>query len=124
MDKLLLNKGYKEYESTRFDNNSVVSRFQKGFNDEFGKKYSINVLKWSNDCIPIDKRGQWWTPFSYTYEVQISMFKEDKPINLEFFSSWNIEEVEKYMEELFEKMKPNYYESWDEVRRTRPEYKE
>jgi hypothetical protein len=31
-----------------------------------------------------------------------------------------LEEVEKYMEEMFEKMKVNYYESWSGERRTRP----
>ena len=48
------------------------------------------------------------------------MFEDAKALNLEFFSDWTLEEVEKYMEDLFDKMKPNYYESWDEERGVRP----
>ena len=49
------------------------------------------------------------------------MFEDAKALKLEFFSDWTLEEVEKYMEDLFDKMKPNYYESWDGERRV--EYK-
>ena len=48
-DEYLIEQGYKKYEPTRFDNESVVARFQKRFDDDFGKKYFIDVLKWSND---------------------------------------------------------------------------
>ena len=48
------------------------------------------------------------------------MYEEEKPIDMEFFSDWTIEEVEKFVEEMFEKMKPNYYESWEGERRVRP----
>lgn len=112
-DEYLLEHGYKQYEPTPFDNKSVVAKFQKQFSDEFGKKYFIIVLKWSNNHVPENRRDKWWKPFTYCYEVQITMFGEQKTINLEFFSDWTVEEVEKFMEDFFTKMKPNYYELYD-----------
>ena len=44
-DEYLLERGYKQYKPTQFDNESVVARFQKRFDDDFGKKYFIDVLK-------------------------------------------------------------------------------
>lgn len=120
-DEYLLEHGYKQYKPIFFDDNSVVARFQKRFDDEYGKKYFIDVLKWSHDYIPVEHRNEYWKPFSYTYEVQITMSEEEKCINLEFFSGWTIEDVENFMEDMFEKIKPNYYEIWDgELRQTRP----
>ena len=37
-DDYLIERGYKKYEPTRFDNESVVARFQKRFDDDFVKK--------------------------------------------------------------------------------------
>lgn len=115
-DEHLLEHGYKQYKPTPFDNKSVVAKFQKQFSDEFGKKYFITVSKWSHNHVPENRRDKWWEPFTYCYEVQISMFDEQKTINLEFFSDWALEEVEKFMEDFFGKMKPNYYELYDNGR--------
>ena len=120
-DEYLIERGYRKYNPTPFDNESVVARFQKRFDDDFGKKYFIDVLKWSHDYVPVNRRDKWWEPFTYCYETQITMFEDAKALKLEFFSDWTLEEVEKYMEDLFDKMKPNYYESWDGERRV--EYK-
>lgn len=124
MDEYLKNRGYKEYKPTQFDNDNVVLRFQKRFDDDFGKKYFIDALKWDNSYIPIYQRDKWWKPFLYTYETQITVSKDENPVNLEFFSGWTIEQVEKFMEDFFERMKPNYYESWDDERGIRPEYED
>jgi hypothetical protein len=51
------------------------------------------------------------------------MFEEEKPIYLKFGTSWTLEEVENFAENFFNKMEPNYYESWDEERSVRPERK-
>lgn len=119
VDEKLIERGYKQYNPTPFDNQSVVARFQKRFDDDFGKKYFIDVLKWSQDYVPLNRRDKWWKPFVYEYEVQISVGENQNAINLEFFSHWTIEEVEEFMEEFFDKMQPNYYESWDGYRRVR-----
>ena len=120
-DEYLIKRGYKEYKPTRFDNESVVARFQKRFDDDFGKKYFIDVLKWSHDYVPNHMRDKWWKPFTYHYETQVTMFEGEKALNLEFFSDWTLEEVESFMSDMFKKMKLNYYESWSGDRRVRPD---
>ena len=113
MDEKLLERGYKQYNPTLFDNESVVARFQKRFDDDFGKKYFIDVLKYSLEYVPLNRRDKWWEPFVYEYTAQVSFGDNQNAMNLEFFSHWSIEEVEEYMEQFFEKMKPNSDESWD-----------
>ena len=118
--KIAKEHGFKEYNPTRFDNDSVILRFQKRYDDDFGKKYFIDILKWDNSYVPANRRDKWWKPYSYTYETQITMFKDCKALNFEFFSDWTLEQVEKFMEDLFEKMKVNYYESWNDESGYRP----
>ena len=118
-DEYLVKRGYKKYEPTPFDNESVVARFQKRFDDDFGKKYFIDVLKWSHDYVPVDRRDKWWKPFTYHYETQVTMFEDAKALNLEFFSDWTLEEVEKYMEDLFE-TDCNKLEKWDTYSQAKP----
>lgn len=121
-DEYLLERGYKQYKPTPYiDNEHIVAKFQKRFDDDFGKKYFIDVAKWSNSFIPADRRDKWWTPFSYAYHLYVTMSEEENPIFLEFGTSWTLENVEKFAEEFFEKMQPNYYEDWDERRSVRPE---
>ncbi len=113
-DEYLIERGYKKYPPvTAFYDKYIVAMFQKRFDDNFGKKYFINVLKWSHDFIPAERRDEWWEPFSYEYEVSMTMFEDDKGIDLKFHSSWAVEEVENFVEDFFKKMKPNYYEDWD-----------
>ena len=111
-NEFLIERGYRRYDPTPFDAYAVVDRFQKRFDDDLGKKYFINVVRYSNDYIPEDRRGEWWTPFSYEYEVQVE--KEENPINLCFFASWTLEDVEIFVSNFFAKMHLNYYERWDE----------
>lgn len=122
-DEYLLERGYKQYKPMPYlDNESIVAKFQKRFDDDFGKKYFIDVAKWSYDFIPVSQRDEWWKPYSYEYDLYVTMFGEkEKPIYLKFGTSWTLEEVEAFAEDFFEKMKPNYYEDWDERRAVRPE---
>lgn len=121
-DEYLLERGYKQYKPTPYlDNEYIIAKFQKRFDDDFGKKYFIDVSKWSHNFVPVDRRDKWWQPYSYEYDLYVSMFEEEKPIYLKFGTSWTIEEVENFAEDFFNKMKPNYYESWDERRGVRPE---
>lgn len=119
-NEYLAEHGYKEYPPTPFDNECIVARFQKRFDDNFGKRYFINILRWSRDYIPMSHRGDDWELYGYEYEIQFSMYEEEKSLELKFFNSWLLEEVENFAEDFFEKMKPNYYEDWDENRRVRP----
>ena len=121
-DKYLIERGYKQYEPLRgLDSDYVVARFQKRFDDEFGKKYFIDVIKWSHNYVPEYRRDKWWKPFSYEYEAQFTMFESENAMDLHFHSSWSLEEVENFVENFFEKTKPNYYEDWNGKRRVRPE---
>lgn len=114
-DEYLFERGYKQYPPAPvLDSEYIVAKFQKRFDDDIGKKYFIDVKKWSNDYVPESRRDEWWEPFSYVYHCYITMFDEEKPMYFEFGSSWTLEEVENFMENFFEKIKPNYYETWDE----------
>ena len=121
-DEYLLERGYKQYPPiSSFYNDYIVAMFQKRFDDDFGKKYFINVLKWSHDYVPQCRRDEWWSPFSYEYEVQVTIGKNENGLDLKFHSSWTLEEVENFIENFFEKMQPNYYEDWTDNRGVRPE---
>ena len=114
-DEYLLERGYKQYMPTPvIDNEYIVAKFQKRFDDDFGKKYFISISKWSHEFVPADRRDKWCKPFSYEYDIYVSMSKEENPVYLKFGTSWTLENVEKFAEEFFDKMKPNYYETWDE----------
>lgn len=119
-DEYILEKGYEQYNLIFCDNEHIVARFQKRFDDKYGKKYYIDVLKWSNDFVPVERRDEYWQPYSYEYEVQVSMYDEQNTIDLHFHSDWDLDKVEKFMVDFFEKMRVNYYELWDGQRRVRP----
>lgn len=119
-DEYLLEHGYKKYSPTSFDNECVVARFQKRFDDDYGKKYFIDISQWSQDYIPISYRSDDWELYGYEYEIHFSMYEEDKSLKLTFYNSWSLEEVENFAKEFFEKMKPNYYENWGGERGARP----
>lgn len=119
-DEYLFEHGYKKYPPTAFDNENIVAMFQKRFDDDFGIKYFINISRWSHDYIPVSHRGRSWKPFGYEYEMQVSMYEEEKSLNLHFFNDWSLEEVEKFAADFFEKMQPNYYEDWNDNRGVRP----
>ena len=118
-DKYILEKGYKQYKPIPYDNESIVARFQKRFDDEHGKRYFINVLKWSNSFIPVERRDKYWQPYSYEYEVQVSMYDKPNTIDLHFHSDWTLNKVEAFMTDFFERMYVNYYELWDGQREVR-----
>lgn len=119
-DEYLYEHGYAKYPPTPFDDKYVVARFQKRFDDNFGKKYFIDVLRWSHDYIPMSYRGEDWELYGYEYQMQFSMYTEEKSLELTLFNSWTLEEVENFAEEFFKKMKPNYYENWEGERRVKP----
>lgn len=112
-DEYLINLGYKQFEPIKyFDSDIVVSRFQKCFKDDFGKKYFINVIKYQNDYIPPSHRTYGWQPYSYEYEMHITMYEDEKSLDLKFGIDWELNDIEKFAYDFFDKMKPNYYESW------------
>lgn len=105
-DEYLIRRGYKEFAPTSFDSVHVSKCFQKRFDDEIGKKYFITVYKY-NPIYPMDK-------VVYEYDIQLKNINNENPINLKYFSGWEIEEVESYMEKLWDTKLFGYYERWDE----------
>lgn len=111
-DDEFIKRGYHAYAPLAIDNSSIKKRFQKRFDDDTGKKYFIDILCWDNSYIPLDYRGQYYEPYTYEYETSINV--SDKPINLTFHNSWTIEQVEQYVEKMFQLGLFDYYEKYSE----------
>ena len=105
-DEYILSKGYKEFEPSPFDGDGVITMFQKRFDDEIGKKYFITIKKWS-----WEKFGRADIP-DYTYEFDTQLYQKDtrNPINIEWFSGWELDDVEKHLENLWNADEYDYYE--------------
>ena len=119
-EEYILSKVYTKYNRTPFDKDIVICRFQKCFRDDSGKKYFIDAVKIDHHFVPEDRRDEYWKPYSFEYGLQVSVGEDEKSINLQFFSSWTLEQVEEFVEDFFTKMKINYYEIND-VRQTLPD---
>lgn len=118
-EEYIESKGYTRFNPTQFDKDIVVARYQKCFRDDIGKKYHINALKIDMHFIPPDRRDEYWKPYRFEYELQVSVTEDDKPLNMQFFNNWTLDEVEEFVEDFFKKMNINYYEI-DDVRHTLP----
>lgn len=119
-EEYIKSKGYTRYNPTDFDKDIVLARYQKCFRDDKGKKYFINALKIDMRFIPEDRRDEYWKPYHFEYDLQVSVDDDEKPINLQFFSNWTLDKVEEFVEDFFVKMNINYYEI-DDIRHTLPD---
>lgn len=114
-DKYFLDRGYKKYDRSQFESNMVLYNFQKRFDDDKGKKYFIDIHKVSNEWLsPSEKVKEWYVPYSYTYSCQLYRKDTHAAVNMEFFSDWSIEQVEEFVENLFQNGELDYYEEWNE----------
>lgn len=117
-DEELINRGYHRYEPTQFDVSWVCDRFQKRFDDKVGKKYFIDFVKYDNaEMIEHEKKRGVLNPDyipRYSYEIETQMNKKDKAFNVDLLSSWNdnIDEVEQFIEDMWNKLELDYYERW------------
>lgn len=116
-EEYVKSKGYTRYDPTQFDKDIVLARYQKCFKDDTGRKYFINALKMDMSFIPSYRRDEYWKPYDFEYNIQVSVGKEEKPINMHFFNNWTLDKVEEFVEDFFVKMNINYYEIND-VRHT------
>lgn len=83
--------------------------------DKNGKKYFIDVHKISNEWMPeSQKRQERYKPFYYEYSCQLYKKNTHAAVNMEFFSDWTIEQVEDFVEKLFQSGGLDYYEKWNE----------
>ena len=107
----ILAHGYKQYAPIQFDSQWVTARFQKRFCDDIGKKYFIDIREWEPMEHPHTHEVY---PASYDYETQIYRKDTHDALDLNFHSSWTLEAVEEFMENLFNTGMFDYYELWDE----------
>lgn len=105
--KTMTDRGYKEFEPTRFHSAGIRRCFQKRFDDDTGKRYFIDVHEWE--------------PFSgcenvvpYEYEIQLYQKGTHNPINLLFFAGWDLDSVEEHVKNMFESGMYDYYERWED----------
>lgn len=114
-DDYFLDHGYKKYNKTPFQSDMILYNFQKRFDDDVGKKYFIDVHKATNEWMrELDKQQSWYTPYSYTYSCQLYRKDTHAAVDMEFFSSWTIDQVEEFVENLFQSGRLDYYEKWCE----------
>lgn len=104
-DKEILDAGYTERKENFKHSPYIETSFQKNYVDEIGKKYSILIYKWNS------KKYKFLVDTS-TYDFDVKLYSKDKhsPVNLNFFNGWELEEVEKYLEEMFNTGLFDYYE--------------
>lgn len=110
-DDYILNKGYKQYNPTKFHSEYTTKCFQKRFDDDIGKKYFIDINKYSwNGLIPKNAEE------NYTHEYEVKLYKKDThdALNITFHCNWKLEDVEIFIEKLFQTNQLDYYEKWDE----------
>lgn len=114
-DNDFLSKGFKQFPITPIiDPDGMETHFQKRYDDEIGKKYFITVNKWKSYTHPYTRET-----FPPTYEYDVQLYQKGgrytaKAIDLLFHSTWTIEEVENYMEKLFQTGLFEYYEKWED----------
>ena len=114
-DQDLFDRGFKQFPPTYpIDSHGIENKFQKAYADDIGRRYFITVSKWK----PIvDKRaGKTWPP---GYEFEVYFQKDDgngstKAIKILLYAGWDVDEVEEYVQRLFETGLFEYYEKWDE----------
>jgi hypothetical protein len=106
----ILDAGYKEYSKTPFDHEGIEKNYQKCISDKNGKRYFIDIHKWKDMKHPytgeIIKGG-------YEFTSQMNHFIFDKPMDINLFSGWTIEEAEQTIERIWE-AQFKYYERYDE----------
>ena len=114
-DQDFISRGFKQFPPTYpIDSDGIETKFQKRYDDEIGKRYFITVNKWKP--IVDHRDGKTWPP---NYEYEIYFQKDDgndstKAIKILLYAGWDIDEVEEYIQKLFETGLFDYYEKWEE----------
>lgn len=99
--------GFKEYRPTPFTDKGVITCFQKRYDDELGKKYFLdcNVWDWT------------WTERieeNYSLEFGGQLYQKDTHDAMDYtFIGWELEQSEKFLEDLFTTGLFEHYESWE-----------
>lgn len=104
----LIPLGFNEYEKPPFRYyNDIATCFQKCYKDDIGKKYFIDAEIWDwswtdriKEQFHISFRGQFYQ--KYTHEA----------VNFEFID-WKLEEIEKWLDAMFDLGLLEHYETWE-----------
>ena len=98
-------KGYKYYESMKQYSDAL---YQKKFSDENGVKYFISVdhYDFHNITMPEEARRN----YEFEYSTQLVDKVTHCPVQITLFAGWQIDDVEKHLEDLFETGLYKYYE--------------
>lgn len=102
----LIPLGFKEYKPTPFDNQGICTNFQKRYDDEFGKKFFIDAKIW-------DYSWSNRVPENYHIEYHTQLYENGThdAIDIEFLD-WDIYQVERWVNKLFENGMIEHYEKF------------
>jgi len=110
MDDFFISNGFSQFEPPSIYPVGVETCFQKRYDDDVGKKYFITVLKWEPMTHPYTLET---TPSQYEYEVQLYNNIGHDALDLNFHSSWTLDQVEDYLEKLWNTGLFDYYEKFE-----------
>ena len=106
-----LERGYARFSPGPYDSEFVECLFQKRVDDEVGKKYFISVKKY----LPFVKDGKEIASESFEFGINLTDKATDKPVNINLYSGWTIEEAEARAEEFWNMGVWRHYEKWNEA---------
>jgi hypothetical protein len=99
-EKELISKGYNKSEAL---NSTALNLFQRKIKDYIGVKYFISIYQYQSDNNP------------FKIEVKLQFESSLSTINITLFSfidNKSIEELEEYIDELWERLEGHYYEKF------------
>lgn len=106
----LIARGYKRFKPSPLYNDCITDLLQKCFSDSHGKKYFINANRW--DFSRYNDANHKYEP-QYEYDVQLYRKETGDAVDVSFHNSWSIEDVEEWVEWLFQSGRFKYYEEWE-----------
>jgi len=109
-DKYLIENGFEQFAPRWDSTGNIEIAFQKLYNDEIGKKYFIHVNKWR--AIEHPHTHEIIGPH---YEYKVQLYKKDSrsALDFTFHNDWTLEDVEYYIDEIFNTGMFDYYERFD-----------
>lgn len=103
-------RGYTKFKPGKFDSDWVICKYQKRFDDNYGKKYFITIDVYDNDDLIKHTNNQDLQRFGFEYTTQLTINQD--PVNLNCFSGWTLDKVEGFIERIFTTQHCDYYEIW------------